>query len=154
MSRPKGAPRALYNGSHASPTTPPTAPQGRTWGRKNLYVCDTCFGAIATEDLHDGVTPMFLACRVDGTENWDDPEKCKGRMQSQMYPRELWPEEFEAHIATAVGAGGRVELRTAKVAVPPVTFEWFRPSPRALRQMSPEMRDHIKRGGLELRKRA
>jgi hypothetical protein len=32
------------------------------------------------------------------------------------------------------------------------TWEWYTPGKRELRRMSPEMRDHIKRGGLALRK--
>ena len=32
------------------------------------------------------------------------------------------------------------------------TWEWYTPGKRELRRMSPEMRDHIERGGLALRK--
>jgi hypothetical protein len=32
-----------------------------------------------------------------------------------------------------------------------VAWEWFKPTPRAIRRMEPGMRDHIEKGGLELR---
>lgn len=47
-------------------------------GKKNIYVCDNCFGHIVTVDRDDGTTPcMLMTCRAtDG---------CKGTMESSFY---------------------------------------------------------------------
>lgn len=46
-------------------------------GRKNVYRCNECPGAIVTVNQDEGTTPMFLRCRAtDG---------CAGMMQSSWY---------------------------------------------------------------------
>lgn len=49
----------------------------------NVYVCQDCKQSVVTEDVHAGVTPMFIDCRA--TEN------CGGSMVSGMYqvPQDL-----------------------------------------------------------------
>ena len=37
-------------------------------GKINIYDC-TCGNSIVTKDIEEGVTPFFIACRVDGCEN-------------------------------------------------------------------------------------
>lgn len=115
---------------------------GRTWGKKNLYVCESCEGVIATIDVHDGTTPAFLGCRAtDG---------CTGMMQSQWYPPEPWADRFTAHLGKIVEAG-KVESRDLDVEIPDVTFEWYRPNPRETKKLKGEVRDHVAQGGLLLR---
>lgn len=151
MKRPKGAPRAMYAG-HGVPATPP-GESPRAWGRKNLYVCDTCRGVIATEDVDEGVTPAFLACRADGTEDWDTPKKCKGTMQSQWYPPEPWSSEVVVTLARVVGPGGKVDHEDFGITPPEVTWEWYRPGAAKLRRADGAVRDHVERDGLLLRKK-
>lgn len=51
----------------------------RGWnGRKrNIYVCQKCFGHVVTEDVHEGVTPFMMGCRAT--------KDCSGMMQSSFY---------------------------------------------------------------------
>jgi len=103
--------------------------------RKNAYWCPDCHGYVVTIDLVEGVTPMFLACRVLGEP--DDPANtCKGRMQSMMYPEEPWPDKdgYDNEIPT----------------VP--TWEWYHPGAAEFLRLSPEGQDHVRKGGLLLRK--
>lgn len=159
MSRPKGAPRGLYDRKlgQASSMPDPVRPR-RDWGRKNIYVCDTCHGAVVTEDVDHGTTPMFLACRVDGTEEWDRPDKCSGTMQSQMYPREPWPEPFKAMVAETLEgpehSPSRLVRSFVEIELPEVEWEWYHPSGAELRRVDGATLDHVRRGGLLLRKRA
>lgn len=96
-------------------------------GEINGWRCDTCGQVTYAVHVDDGVTPMFLACRAEGL----DPRqaRCKGMGQSLMYPPPPVPE----HVVKAVA------------------WEWFRPGRRALKRMDAGMRDHIERGGLDLR---
>lgn len=96
-------------------------------GKKNAYFCDKCLNYIVTIDIDVGVTPMFLACRAT--------EDCPGTMVSMMYPDEPWPER---------DPGGR-EIPTEP------NFEWFKPSLKNARRRGPEMYDHVRRGGLDIR---
>ena len=103
----------------------PEAPDGRhATGRVNAYKCDSCGRYTVTIDRDEGVTPMFLACRADGTEDF----KCNGRAVSLGYPQGPTPDW----------------------AVP--AWEWYKPSRIEMHGLSPEMRDHVQRGGLMLRK--
>lgn len=80
-------------------------------GKRNIYVCDECFGHIVTIDLVEGVTPFMLQCRATA--------ECKGAMQSSMYrvfdqrmePGFEWyrpgqPEKLRADIREHVRKGG------------------------------------------------
>lgn len=61
---------ALVKNSDPNSTTEPH-------GRRNIYVCDKCFGHIVTADLCEGVTPFIVKCRAT--------PGCDGSMQSSMY---------------------------------------------------------------------
>jgi hypothetical protein len=104
--------------------------------RKNAYWCPECHGYVVTIDLDEGVTPMFLACRVLG-EPKDPANTCTGRMHSMMYPEEPWPAED--------GYGNPIPT------VP--TWEWYMPDAAELRKMGREGREHARKGGLSLRQR-
>lgn len=107
-------------------TAPDVLPPARPLGfepKLNAYRCDKCGGNTVTLDVDEGVTPMFLGCRADGTETG-----CDGRAVSMGYPKGPAP----------------------AWAVP--QWEWYKPAPIEMRGMSPEMRDHIQRGGLALRR--
>lgn len=90
----------------------------------NGYTCHHCGEVTMTYHVDEGVTPMFLTCRAT--------EGCTGRAVSMMYPPAPFPGELAA--------------------LP--RWEWYRPSPRAAKRMNPAMRDHVRRGGLALRKAA
>lgn len=47
-------------------------------GRENAYLCETCDRYTTTIDIDDGVTPMFLGCRVT--------PGCRGKAHSLGYP--------------------------------------------------------------------
>lgn len=100
----------------------------------NAYYCEDCHGYVVTEDVDEGVTPMFLACRVKGDVT-DPANDCKGSMKSMMYPAQPWPEKD--------GYGQAIPTEP--------TWEWFRPS---LDGLTGGMRDHVERGGLDLRQKA
>lgn len=104
-------------------------------GEKNAYWCEDCHGYVVTRDRDDGVTPMFLACRVKG-EPTDPDNDCTGTMRSMMYPAEPWPERDEL--------GGEIPTEP--------TWEWYTPGRRELRKYGAETRDHVERGGLLLRR--
>jgi hypothetical protein len=105
----------------------------------NAYWCKVCGHYIVTVDLDEGVTPMFLACRVQGEPN-DPANTCTGTMQSMMYPPHPWPKTD--------GFG---------VAIPTEpTWEWYKPDERELARMrrkDPAGYEHVRKGGLLLRKR-
>lgn len=46
-------------------------------GKKNIYVCQACFGHIVTVDRDAGVTPFMIRCEAT--------PGCAGYMQSSMY---------------------------------------------------------------------
>ncbi len=54
--------------------------------RINIYTCDVCNMPIVTRDVDEGVTPMFLSCKVT--------RGCPGKMVSAMYrvPQGLLPD--------------------------------------------------------------
>lgn len=106
---------------------------------KNAYWCPECHGYVVTVDVDEGVTPMFLACRVKGDPR-DQANDCKGQMQSMMYPVEPWPERdgFDTPIPTEP------------------TWEWYAPGSterKRLRRDEPGVYEHVERGGLLLRQR-
>lgn len=103
--------------------------------KKNAYYCETCKGYIVTIDRDEGVTPMFLACRVLGEPN-DPANTCDGRSVSVMYPAEPWPAED--------GYGNPIPTEP--------TWEWYRPTRAEMEKMDALMLDHVNKGGLELRK--
>ncbi len=54
--------------------------------RINVYICEVCHKPIVTKDVDEGVTPMFLSCKVT--------PGCPGKMVSGMYrvPQGLLPD--------------------------------------------------------------
>jgi hypothetical protein len=90
--------------------------------RLNVYVCQTCGGAIKTIDREDGVTPFMLKCRAT--------KGCDGLMASRFYKAEMSPPEL--------------------VSAEP-TFEWYRPPAEELAEWPEAMRDHFLNGGLTIR---
>lgn len=92
-------------------------------GKFNIYDCKKCGGVTVTQDVDDGVTPFMIGCRAKGLG------RCKEFAQSRFY--RVTPEDVDFH-------GG-------------AQWEWYRPSPQALRGMGDEMFRHVARGGLDLR---
>lgn len=107
---------------------------GSKAGDKNAYYCEDCRGYLVVVHADDGVTPMFLACRVKG-EPTDPANDCKGRSHSLMYPTEPWPEKD--------GFGTAIPTEP--------TYEWYAPDERERRTLKPDTLDHVERGGLLLR---
>lgn len=93
--------------------------------RENVYVCPDCEGYTVTVDVDEGTTPMFLNCRASGGEG-----DCPGMAVSSMYPSGPRP----AHI-------------------PAPAWEWFRLDAAALPAMSLAMQEHVRAGGLEIRRK-
>jgi hypothetical protein len=107
-------------------------------GRKNAYYCWDCQGYVVTIDRDEGVTPMFLACRVKG-EPTDPANDCKGRSTSMMYPDEPWSEKD--------GYGNPIPTEP--------TWEWYSPDAaerKRLKRKDPGTFEHVQKGGLLLRK--
>lgn len=93
--------------------------------RENVYTCPKCRGYTVTVDVDEGVTPFLLDCRASGRE-----ADCDGMARSAMYPQGPRP----AHI-------------------PEPAWEWFKPTGKAYKRLSPAMKDHVDRGGLDIRRR-
>lgn len=114
-------------------------------GEKNAYWCPDCHGYVITIDVDEGVTPMFLACRVKG-EPSDPDNGCKGQMHSMMYPEPPWPavDGYDQPIPTEP------------------TWEWYKLDAAELKRLEKKARrgdrmavatiEHHQKGGLELRK--
>ena len=90
--------------------------------RINVYTCDKCGGKTVTRDVHEGVTPFMLRCRASGHEG-----DCDGKAYSAMYrvPKEL----------------GLIPM-----------WEWFKPVGSEYNKLSDAMKEHVDKGGLDLRK--
>jgi hypothetical protein len=91
--------------------------------RVNVYTCQKCGGKTITIDVHKGVTPFMLKCRASGRES-----DCDGTSYSAMYrvPKEL----------------GLIPM-----------WEWFTPVGSEYNKLSDAMKEHIDKGGLDLRRR-
>lgn len=79
-------------------------------GRENAYECPVCGGYTTTVNVDDGVTPMFLACRVT--------PGCPGRAASLIYPEGPRP----AHIPPPAWEWYRPSRRERR-SLDPVTRE-------------------------------
>lgn len=97
--------------------------------RLNAYYCDACKGYVVTEDVDEGVTPMFLACRVLG-EPTAPSNTCKGRSVSMMYPEQPWPSHAPEPIPT---------------------WEWYAPDADEHLTLDEASLEHVVKGGLLLR---
>lgn len=93
--------------------------------RENVYTCTKCGGYTVTVDVDDGITPFILRCRASGKEG-----ECNGRAYSSCYPN---------------------GPRPAKI--PPPAWEWFKPIGSEYNKLSRDMKEHVDKGGLDLRKR-
>lgn len=98
-------------------------------GSVNAWKCHLCGELTVAVQRADGVTPFLLACRASG-----DLEGCPGTGESLMYQPGFmdtdpdWPEP---------------------------QWEWVIPSRTKMKhykRSNPEMYQHVKMGGLELRK--
>lgn len=111
--------------------------------RINAYVCDDCRAVTVTVDRHEGVTPMFLACRALGEPN-SPGNPCKGRGVSSMYELRMLRHRL-------------AELGVAELPDewPAPTWEWYKPSATAVKRMlrdEPATAEHCRKGGLMLRR--
>jgi hypothetical protein len=93
--------------------------------RENVYTCQKCGGFTVTVDVDEGVTPFMLRCRASGREG-----DCDGTAYSAMYPEGPRPKH-----------------------IPPPAWEWFKPTGSEYRKLSAAMKEHVDRGGLDIRKR-
>lgn len=84
-------------------------------GKINKYICEVCGESIVTVNRDDGVTPMYLACRV----NQD------GMSVSQWY-----------HVSQDLTP----------------TYEWYKPEPDEYLTLDADTIEHLKLGGLLIRK--
>jgi len=99
--------------------------------RENVYICETCAGHTVTVDVDEGVTPFMIQCRAkDLSTDIAIIPGCKGMAYSEMYPKGPRPE----HIS-------------------PPKWEWYKPTPDEFEKLSEEMKNHIYRGGLNIRSR-
>ncbi len=104
-----------------------TAPTARAADpdRVNVYVCPVCAGYTVTIDVHYGVTPFMLGCRASGR-----PGDCGGMAESSFYPKGPRP----SHI-------------------PSPSWEWYTPLEGEYRGLNRDMREHVDKGGLMIRKK-
>lgn len=95
-------------------------------GAENAYRCARCQKWIFVVHVDKGVTPMFLNCRAtDG---------CGGRSASAGYP----------------GLRGNPMPESMREKI---QWEWYRPELEEFNELEPEMKEHVQRGGLVLRRR-
>lgn len=94
----------------------------------NGYKCESCGKVIITIDVHRGVTPFTLACRVNTAF-------CKGTMKSFGYPKDGVPppEEFQQRYKDRV-------------------WHWYRPNQAEFIALDFGSMDHVMRGGLLIKK--
>lgn len=92
--------------------------------RENVYTCKKCGGYTVTVDVNEGVTPFILRCRASGKEG-----DCDGDAYSAMYPDGPRPAR-----------------------IPPPAWEWFKPTGSEYNKLSRAMKEHVDRGGLDIRR--
>ncbi len=128
------------------------APTPAEPGRVNIWACPVCGLPTVARDLHQGTTPMVLGCRARASHFTDagvldsrsegvaTGSACTGMARSVFY--QLPPE--------ASAPWWLVEL----LADPP--WEWYAPTDpdelETLRRSEAHVFDHVRRGGLLLRK--
>jgi hypothetical protein len=96
-------------------------------GKENVYTCSRCGGFTVTVDVAEGVTPFMIGCRASGKSG-----DCSGDAYSAFYPKKPWP----VHVPTTPA------------------WEWYRPGRGEVRRLDRASREHVKNGGLLLRKRS
>lgn len=93
----------------------------------NVYLCRKCLAPTITIERVKGTTPMFLGCKaIIGNDS------CSGIAVSQMYPT------------------GDLRKRLMQGLKP--EWEWYEASQEEINHVGPEMKEHIRKGGLLLRK--
>jgi hypothetical protein len=96
-------------------------------GARNAYQCQKCKGHVVTVHVDPGVTPMFLACRVNGEPAARVEDViCDGQMVSGMY------RPFSEELGEP-------------------TYEWYTPEKREYSRLPFRTKDHVDMGGLLLR---
>jgi hypothetical protein len=109
--------------------------------RINVYICQLCGGHTVTVDVDEGVTPFMIKCRKDVPRRFGPRGKasiktsCPGSAYSSFYPRGPRP----AHIGEPA-------------------WEWYKPTDAELvalyrGDILEGMREHVSKGGLDLRRR-
>jgi GT2 family glycosyltransferase len=101
------------------------APKLAPPNRINVYTCSKCGGYTVTIDIHEGVTPFMLCCRASGREG-----DCRGMAESSLYPSGEKPSW-----------------------IPDPAWEWFKPVGPEYRKLNRAMREHVDKGGLDIRPR-
>lgn len=114
-------------------------------GRVNIWACPKCHLPTVAIDIHAGTTSFILVCRARladfdamGDPVVDQDQLCGGAARSTMYllPN---PDETPDWVARLL-------------ADPP--WEWYLPTDLAeLRSLEPELAEHVRKGGLLLRRR-
>lgn len=102
------------------------APEPADPDRVNIYACETCGGYTMTIDLHRGTTPFTIYCRASGKVG-----DCPGLATSWGYPPDR---PIPAHL-------------------PAPAWEWYRPTGEEYERLTPEMQEHVNKGGLDIRPR-
>jgi hypothetical protein len=105
-------------------------------GHVNGYWCRDCGGTTYVIHVHEGVTPMFLACRAQG--GTAEGLMCGQMARSLMYP---WEQPI----------GSDQQLPIPPAITNMVAWEWYIPDQPELVGLDGETRDHVERGGLLLR---
>lgn len=101
-------------------------PQPVKAGALNGWRCrrESCDGQVIAVHADAGVTPLILACRPE----YDGRNHCSGEMVSFGYPSAPMPAQYV------------------------VTHEWYRPDDVEYANMAYGTKDHVRRGGLLIRK--
>ena len=112
----------------------------------NIWACSDCGFPTIARHVHAGVTPMMLACRALADE-----------FDSEGFPlTDGSPLPTCGGMAVSLGyvlppADKVPTLIAEQLERPP--WEWYRPDTLAeLRSLSPEAAEHVRKGGLVLRK--
>ena len=94
--------------------------------RRNAYFCQSCRKVTITVDVAEGVTPMFIQC----------PHCEKEMASSFMYQ---------------VPGCMRMTTKEGKMVTLPADYEWYKPDAKT--KLHPQLKDHVKQGGLLMRPR-
>jgi len=98
-------------------------------GKTNVYVCPVCRKSTITIDSAAGTTPFMMDCRASGKRG-----DCPGLARSCMYNPRMFPLEFTPD------------------SMPSPAWEWYRPGKSVVAALSVAEQDHVRAGGLLLRK--
>lgn len=93
-------------------------------GCVNVWMCGDCNHGTYAIHVHDGVTPMMLACRCQWCAD------CNGQAESWGYP-----------------ANAPIPPSQARR----IAWEWYRPDDREIVELERHVYVHVERGGLLLR---